>query len=765
MVMKTIGWTGRRSVKIICSALIPLFVFISLYSAVGIVTADAIDVNLLFTDLDTDDYFYDKYVPYVYSLAQTLFWLQSESNIRDMGCLEWRTEEYNEYNDYGELIQYQTYVLVSTNPTDEWYRGSISAGEFDSPRAKQMVNEAIDQQINDFIYFRNKLAEEPGLYFLISDGDRQFGNVAAGADPGFFCEQPVYRIAEPGKTVELSRTGGNAKYESGGYGNRINITGNIYGSDYIYNSNYIYSYAGNGFIPYATNAKYGYYDNSISSYIAFSSEAVNQRNDVWRLVQRWLTIQLLRLFIPVLISFALIIIIIAGAGRKYGAAANGVSFTAIDKPWLDLSLCALSGYGLLICYGFYESMLLALRYDNTRWVFALCAALAVFFTLPMLGWIVSFAKHCKAGTWWRHTLLFTILNVLLYKIIIKMFQKLWHGLRRFVKSLWAGFPHTIRAILIGFALLAANAMFILAEPNEISLVAALVLCALAVFGLLRHLRKLHLVEQGAIAASGGHYDSHIAVSGGELGRIAASINNISDGINDAVAERLKSERLKTELITNISHDIRTPLTSLITYADLLKSEGAGCERAPEYIDVLAQKAARLKTLTDDLFEASKAANGNIDVQIGALDFADLVRQVLGELDERVRGSGLDFRLNLPEHAAIRADGKLLWRVLENLLSNVFKYSLPASRVYMEIAAEGDWRRLDIKNISEHPLNIEPSELTERFKRGDGARSGDGSGLGLSIAQSFVQVQGGRFALTIDGDLFKASVYMPKQDGL
>jgi signal transduction histidine kinase len=290
---------------------------------------------------------------------------------------------------------------------------------------------------------------------------------------------------------------------------------------------------------------------------------------------------------------------------------------------------------------------------------------------------------------------------------------------------------------------------------------AFVFTGLAVFGLLRYSRKLYLLTQGAKAASGGQYGSHIDVTGGELGSIADSINNISDGINVAVAERLKSERLKTELITNISHDIRTPLTSLITYTDLLKSEGLGAEKAPEYLDVLIQKSARLKTLTDDLFEASKAASGNVDVHIDNLDFADFIRQALGETDGKLRGSGLDFRLNLPEHAPVRADGKLLWRVMDNLLSNVFKYALAGSRVYIDIAAEDESYRLDIKNISEHPLNVDPSELTERFKRGDGARSGEGSGLGLSIAQSFVLSQGGRFVLSIDGDLFKASVHLPK----
>jgi signal transduction histidine kinase len=185
--------------------------------------------------------------------------------------------------------------------------------------------------------------------------------------------------------------------------------------------------------------------------------------------------------------------------------------------------------------------------------------------------------------------------------------------------------------------------------------------------------------------------------------------------------------------------------------------------APEYLDILIQKSARLKTLTEELFEAAKAASGSIEVNLEKLDLADFARQVLGEMDERISASRLDFRLNLPERAPVSADGKLLWRVMENLLSNVFKYAMPASRVYVNVVQEAGWFRLDLMNISEHPLNVEPSELTERFKRGDSARSGEGSGLGLSIAQSFIQSQGGQFSLSIEGDLFKATLRLPEQD--
>jgi len=290
---------------------------------------------------------------------------------------------------------------------------------------------------------------------------------------------------------------------------------------------------------------------------------------------------------------------------------------------------------------------------------------------------------------------------------------------------------------------------------------SLLLAAVVAFFLLRYTRRIRNLENGAREACNGNYEAPIDAGGGELGSIADSIMNISAGINTAVEQRMKSERLKTELITNVSHDIRTPLTSIITYADLLKHEGLDSKEAPEYLDVLVQKSQRLKTLTDDLFEAAKAATGNIEVNITQLNIVSLINQVLGELDEAVKSSGIDLRVNLPEKLLARVDGKLMQRVMENLLSNAFKYSLPASRVYLDaLPVDDSWICIELKNISAAELNFDPSELTERFKRGDDSRADGGSGLGLSIVQSFVSAQGGKFAVSIDGDLFKASVTVP-----
>jgi signal transduction histidine kinase len=226
----------------------------------------------------------------------------------------------------------------------------------------------------------------------------------------------------------------------------------------------------------------------------------------------------------------------------------------------------------------------------------------------------------------------------------------------------------------------------------------------------------------------------------------------------AVNERMKSERFKTELITNVSHDLKTPLTSIVSYVDLLKQEDIDSEKAREYIDVLDRQSQRLKKLTTDLVDASKASSGVLTVNLEQVDLGELLRQSAGEYAERFALGRLEPVLTIPEtDTVVTADGRLLWRVLDNLLTNVVKYALPGTRVYMDLTAREGQTVVSVKNISREALNIPAEELMERFVRGDASRSSDGSGLGLSIARSLMELMGGELRLTLDGDLFKAEL--------
>ncbi|MCR5008155.1 MAG: HAMP domain-containing histidine kinase [Oribacterium sp.] len=240
--------------------------------------------------------------------------------------------------------------------------------------------------------------------------------------------------------------------------------------------------------------------------------------------------------------------------------------------------------------------------------------------------------------------------------------------------------------------------------------------------------------------------------------------HIATGLSHAVDEQVKSERLKADLITNVSHDLKTPLTSIISYVDLLKREEIDNPRVQEYIKVLDQKSTRLKTLTEDLVEASKASSGNVKIDFADINYNEIVEQALGEFEDKTHAAKLEVILNYPEHPVmISADGRHLWRVIENLLNNCCKYALRESRVYVDITEDDDsgTATCTIKNISSRPLNISPEELTERFVRGDVSRTTEGSGLGLSIAKSLTKLMNGELVISIDGDLYKASVVLKK----
>lgn len=249
---------------------------------------------------------------------------------------------------------------------------------------------------------------------------------------------------------------------------------------------------------------------------------------------------------------------------------------------------------------------------------------------------------------------------------------------------------------------------------------------------------------------------------GSSREMADAVNNIGEGIRKAVKTSMKDEQLKTDLITNVSHDIKTPLTSIINYVDLLKRLKIEQEPAKSYIGILDSKAQRLKQLTDDLVEASKISSGNIELNKEKLNLTELINQSLGEFSEKLEEQNLQVVLgnnNIP--AFIYADSRRMWRVMENLFNNICKYAMEGTRVYVDLLAEAGRIGVSFKNISKQQMNIRPEELTERFIRGDSSRSTEGSGLGLSIAQSLVQVQGGSFQIYLDGDLFKIVIDFPE----
>ena len=283
----------------------------------------------------------------------------------------------------------------------------------------------------------------------------------------------------------------------------------------------------------------------------------------------------------------------------------------------------------------------------------------------------------------------------------------------------------------------------------------------ALYLLLNMIRQMRTLSAAGQAMANGDLSYCVDTSDmkREFREHGENLNSIGRGMAIAVNERMKSERFKTELITNVSHDLKTPLTSIVTYIDLLQKEDMQDEKAKEYIDTIARQSKKLKKLTEDLIDASKASSGALNVNMERVNISELLRQSSAEYGERMEAVNITPVVNMPEEDIyVRADGRLLWRVVENLLQNICKHGMPGTRAYLEARTENGRAVVSFKNISQQQLNIPVEELLERFVQGDESRSRGGSGLGLSIAESLTELMKGKLKLSLDGDLFKVELW-------
>ena len=282
--------------------------------------------------------------------------------------------------------------------------------------------------------------------------------------------------------------------------------------------------------------------------------------------------------------------------------------------------------------------------------------------------------------------------------------------------------------------------------------------------LVKILSKIETLESKSKRLAEGNFDIIFEEDLGIFNPISENLNHIKEGFKVSIDEELKSQRMKTELISNVSHDLKTPLTSIITYADLLKNEDISSEVRQEYVNVLNKKSKRLKILIDDLFEASKANSGNIELQLERLNVIALFRQTFGELEEKINESNLEMKINIPENKIFcNLDGRITYRIFENIMSNIFKYAMEHSRVYIDVLENEKEISFVFKNMSAYEMNFDASQITERFTRGDVSRTTEGSGLGLAITKSLLELQDGRLEIIIDGDLFKVVVVFLKDE--
>ena len=356
--------------------------------------------------------------------------------------------------------------------------------------------------------------------------------------------------------------------------------------------------------------------------------------------------------------------------------------------------------------------------------------------------MVTFIRRLKAKSFWKTT------------IVGKIFY--WFK-DIFFKNLSYSLGITAKVIIAFCTVGICTLMIIFLFRGVFSIILLIALYGYVIYRIIKFLKECSKIEKKIEEMKDGNNQIPLDIKefSPSFRNIAGSINNISEGIATAVQERMKSERLKAELITNVSHDIKTPLTSIINYSDLLKNERIDNEKANEYIDILYNKSQRLKRLTEDLIEASKIQTGNVSLKEERINVVELIRQATGEFEDKFNQKGLNTIIDCKQNEIfILADSRYMYRIIENLFSNISKYALENSRVYIDIKINGDNVRIDIKNISKDKLNISADELMQRFVRGESSRTTEGSGLGISIAQNLTILQGGKFDLVLDGDLFK-----------
>ena len=493
-----------------------------------------------------------------------------------------------------------------------------------------------------------------------------------------------------------------------------------------------------------------------------------------------------------LVAFALLAVYLCcAAGHKPGS--QEIRPGGLNCLPLDLYLAVLMGFGLIFAYIGIMGVRYLMSQGNTI-AFAYYGYGGYLCCLGFVGFCFACAAQFKAPGcyWWRHSITGLCWRGLVWcwrffwKCAAGCYRVLWAialpilswaaGLVKkawaFVKKLWKRFwkllarlygllPLVWQWVLTGLMIYGGFAMALGFDSGFLLLVVVLAGVALTVYSAYIFGTLLDAAKR----MRGGDLDIKVDEKYmlGAYKDMARELNGLSDVVQLAAQKQMRSERMRTELITNVSHDIKTPLTSIINYVDLLQKPHSQ-EDGEKYLEVLSRQSARMKRLIDDLIELSKASTGNIPVELTRIDAVEAVNQALGEFTDKLKAAGLTPLFRQPEEPLyIHADGRLLWRAMSNLLTNAVKYAQPGTRLYIDMVAVDKKVCISLKNISRDPLNISAEELMERFVRGEASRNQEGSGLGLNIAQSMMELQHGALELLVDGDLFKATLIFPQED--
>jgi signal transduction histidine kinase len=621
------------------------------------------------------------------------------------------------------------------------YDHDVALAEFAAQNEERIRQTVVRQQLRDFRQYVRQLEQIKGFDFYISDGEHILTNQSieegGSVDMTAFRSKAAWLIYEDDGGLTQSPSP-SARYR--------HIAAELENSLFTDSAFY--------------EGPAAFYDDSAEGpaaaftiCLAFDDSYIADRAAIFGRVKSQLQVLTPIIVGGCLLALAALIYLLAVTGRKDGAKALTHPF---DRVFTEIQIAVV----ILALVGGYYVLVTAVMGNTTyEWGSFGSWADIVLLALPVaalaaagLWFVLSCVRNLKAGLFFRNTIIWIICGII-WQICCRIYRGLHQVFDR-------QNPMT-KLVALALALILLSATVVLAP---VMLVLTLVFAP-------RWLKKYAAVKKGVEEARRGNFSWRIPVpedAHSEFDELARGVNEIAGASGIAIQNELKNQRLKTDLISNVSHDLKTPLTSIITYVDLLRREGLTSPAAPEYLGVLEQKSRRLQKLTEDLFDAAKASSGAIPVRFARVDLLSLIRQGLGEMDAGFAAARLEVILKAKEEKYwVNADGQLLWRIVENLMSNVQKYAFEGSRVYIDVTERESGRRetiMEMKNISRAPLNMPADELMERFQRGDESRTTEGSGLGLAIAQDLAKLQNGCCQVSVDGDLFKATLILAAWPG-
>ncbi len=706
-------------ILVLCSALVTC---LNLVYVMDMSFESGLSYNSYF---DTET-FYSQYSQLVRDVVNTKLVFKSEENIKSGNALNEEKVIYNFAldNDLGEYVIYSEanavkHVTFSNSDDQEYFNNRY-------PDYKQ---QAIQDQLYEYEDAIKELERYTDFYYCLVN--TRTGNEVSN------------REAEEIENLKIN------SFLDGRY-----TKGKV-----VYDTEYYYNYTDEGKL-----VNYFYYDNYLDSvsrillnsgYTLYAgvSDDVETGNGVF--AKQYQAFESRRLNAPRAVMAAAVGAILMIIGTVYLVITAGktsknseVTLIAVDYVFNDISTLIFLAVAY-VSYILARRMIESIYYMNGEWLIMLKGFICLLFMIDvvvLINYLTCMSRQIKKRRLFSNT-------------VVGYFIR-W--VASFFKE--STFRIWIILCLIMYAVINCLLMFVACKSySSIPIIILIIFDLAGIFFAARVLTSIKKIMVAVKETSEGNFDKKVNPDeiSPALKNFATDVSNMQNGLKQAVGRAVKGEKMKTELITNVSHDLKTPLTSIITYVDLLKREELNNEKAENYVAILDEKTNRLKQLIEDLVEASKASSGNLAVTKNKINLRELIEQALGEFEERIEKSDLEFKINATEDVYIYADGRHMWRIAENLITNALKYAMPKTRVFIDIFSTERDGVLTIKNVSAIPIdNVDLKSLTERFVRGDASRTTEGAGLGLSITQSLSEIQDGRLEITADGDVFKATVKIP-----